>query len=69
MIKIGVFGAGHLGRIHINLLNSSNKFKLVGFYDPDKNSINKLNEKNNCKLSKTANGFKNLWWRVITFTT
>ena len=49
MIKIGVFGAGHLGRIHINLLNSSNKFKLVGFYDPDKNSINKLNEKNNCK--------------------
>ncbi len=49
MIKIGVFGAGHLGKIHINLLNSSNKFKLVGFYDPDKNSINKLNEKNNCK--------------------
>ena len=49
MIKIGVFGAGHLGRIHINLLNSSNKFKLVGFYDPDKNSINKLNEKNNYK--------------------
>tara|TARA_B100001109_G_scaffold133121_1_gene108299 strand:- start:929 stop:1894 length:966 start_codon:yes stop_codon:yes gene_type:complete len=49
MIKIGVFGAGHLGRIHINLLNSSNKFKLVGFYDPDKNSINKLNEKNNFK--------------------
>ena len=49
MIKIGVFGAGHLGRIHIDLLNSSKKFKLIGFYDPDKNSINNLNEKNNCK--------------------
>ena len=49
MIKIGVFGAGHLGRIHINLLNSSKKFKLIGFYDPDKNSINKLNEQNKCK--------------------
>ena len=49
MLKIGVFGAGHLGKIHINLLNSSKKFKLIGFYDPDKNSINKLNEKNNFK--------------------
>ena len=49
MLKIGVFGAGHLGRIHINLLNSSKKYKLIGFYDPDKNSANKLNEEDNCE--------------------
>jgi len=49
MLKIGVFGAGHLGRIHINLLNSSKKYKLIGFYDPDKNSVNKLNEEDNCE--------------------
>ena len=49
MLKIGVFGAGHLGRIHIRLLKASNKFKLIGFYDPDKTSIKKLNKKDLCK--------------------
>ena len=33
LIKIGVFGAGHLGKIHLKLLNESKKFDLVGFYD------------------------------------
>ena len=49
MLKIGVFGAGHLGRIHIRLLKASNKFKLIGFYDPDKTSIKKLNKEDLCK--------------------
>ncbi len=49
MLKIGVFGAGHLGRIHIRLLKASEKFKLIGFYDPDKTSIKKLNKEDNCK--------------------
>ncbi len=36
MIKIGVLGAGHLGKIHIkNILNIPD-FQLVGFFDPDK---------------------------------
>jgi predicted dehydrogenase len=35
MIKIGVLGAGHLGRIHIRLLKEIPHFQLVGFYDPD----------------------------------
>ncbi len=35
MLKIGVFGAGHLGKIHIRLIKElSNEFELVGFYDP-----------------------------------
>lgn len=33
MIKIGVLGAGHLGKIHIRLLKEIEKFNLVGFYD------------------------------------
>ena len=32
-LKAGVLGAGHLGKIHLRLLNQSNKFDLVGFYD------------------------------------
>lgn len=35
MLKIGVFGAGHLGKIHIRLiLELKEEFELVGFYDP-----------------------------------
>ncbi|CAM1353717.1 Gfo/Idh/MocA family protein [Tenacibaculum insulae] len=34
MLKAGVLGAGHLGKIHLRLLQQSEKYKLVGFYDP-----------------------------------
>lgn len=35
MLKIGVLGAGHLGKIHIRLLKElSEEFDLVGFFDP-----------------------------------
>jgi len=33
MLKIGVLGAGHLGKIHLRLLNQSSQYELVGFYD------------------------------------
>jgi predicted dehydrogenase len=33
MLKIGVLGAGHLGKIHIKLLLQTEAFELVGFYD------------------------------------
>jgi predicted dehydrogenase len=36
MLKIGVLGAGHLGKIHIRLLKEIGAFEIVGFYDPDK---------------------------------
>ncbi|MCD4696865.1 MAG: Gfo/Idh/MocA family oxidoreductase [Bacteroidales bacterium] len=35
MLKIGVLGAGHLGKIHIKCIQESDKLSLVGFYDPD----------------------------------
>ncbi|MFD0962753.1 Gfo/Idh/MocA family protein [Pseudofulvibacter geojedonensis] len=42
MLKAGVLGAGHLGKIHLRLLNESNKYKLVGFYDPNKENAKKV---------------------------
>ena len=44
MLKVGVLGAGHLGKIHLRLLNQSNKFELVGFYDPDEIIGEKVSE-------------------------
>lgn len=39
MLKIGVLGAGHLGKIHIRLLLELNeRYEFVGFYDPDNNN-------------------------------
>lgn len=32
-LKAGVLGTGHLGKIHLRLLNESDKYDLIGFYD------------------------------------
>jgi len=42
MLKAGVLGAGHLGKIHLRLLNESDKYELVGFYDPNKDNAAKI---------------------------
>ncbi len=44
MLKAGVLGAGHLGKIHLKLLKLSEKYDLVGFYDADKNASKKIEE-------------------------
>jgi len=44
MLKIGVLGAGHLGKIHINCIRQSEKLELAGFYDPDKEIVKKVSE-------------------------
>jgi predicted dehydrogenase len=35
MLKIGVVGAGHLGKIHLRLLKEIPEWDLIGFYDQD----------------------------------
>ena len=35
MLKIGVLGAGHLGKIHLKCIKEIASYDLVGFYDPD----------------------------------
>ena len=44
MLKAGVLGAGHLGKIHLRLLNQSEKYELVGFYDADETNAKKVEE-------------------------
>jgi len=44
MLKVGVLGAGHLGKIHLRLLQQSEKYELVGFYDE--------NQENGAKIEK-----------------
>lgn len=43
MIKVGVIGAGHLGKIHLSILNNSD-FELVGFHDTDVSNSEKLSQ-------------------------
>ena len=35
MVKIGIIGTGHLGKIHLNCLKNIPTVELVGFYDTD----------------------------------
>ncbi|WP_438973841.1 Gfo/Idh/MocA family protein [Polaribacter sp.] len=44
MLKVGVLGAGHLGKIHLRLLKESTKYDLVGFYDPSQENAQKVVE-------------------------
>ncbi|WP_053971911.1 Gfo/Idh/MocA family protein [Mangrovimonas sp. ST2L15] len=44
MLKAGVLGAGHLGKIHLRLLKQSTKYELVGFYDEDEHNAKKVEE-------------------------
>jgi predicted dehydrogenase len=44
MLKVGVLGAGHLGKIHLKLLHQSSKYELVGFYDENLENGKKIAE-------------------------
>ena len=43
MLKVGVLGAGHLGKIHLRLLNESEKYELIGFHDADSSNGENVN--------------------------
>ena len=45
MLKIGVLGAGHLGKIHMKPINEIDVLELVGFYDPNDSNAQKAEEK------------------------
>ncbi|MEJ6757041.1 MAG: Gfo/Idh/MocA family oxidoreductase [Crocinitomicaceae bacterium] len=54
MLKVGVLGAGHLGKIHIRLLLELNdKFEFVGFYDPSDDNAAAAIESYNIKRFET----------------
>ena len=43
-MKIAVLGAGHLGRIHLDIIKSMSEYDLVGFYDPDAHLSRKISK-------------------------
>ncbi|MFT6503168.1 MAG: putative dehydrogenase [Crocinitomicaceae bacterium] len=54
MLKVGVLGAGHLGKIHIRLLLELNdKFEFIGFYDPSDDNAAAAIESYNIKRFET----------------
>ncbi len=49
MLKVGVIGAGHLGKIHIKLLKESKRYNLIGFYDNNSSNSKKISKELSCK--------------------
>lgn len=44
MLKVGVFGVGHLGKIHVKLLQNIEHYELVGFFDPNNYNAEKVSK-------------------------
>jgi predicted dehydrogenase len=45
MLKVGVFGVGHLGKFHLNNWKEIEGVKLVGFFDPNNDNAKEVTEK------------------------
>ena len=45
MLKVGVFGVGHLGKFHLNNWKEIPGVEIAGFYDPDDRNSNEVAEK------------------------
>ncbi len=45
MLKIGVFGVGHLGKFHLNNWKEITDIELVGFYEPNDDTAKEVSEK------------------------
>lgn len=54
MLKVAVFGAGHLGKFHLNNWKEMVDVELVGFYDPNDATSKEVGEKYKLKRFKTA---------------
>ena len=42
MLKVGIFGVGHLGKFHINNWKEIEGVKIVGFFDPNNDNANEV---------------------------
>jgi predicted dehydrogenase len=47
MIKLGIFGVGHLGKFHLNNWQEIENISIMGFYDPDNATAQSVKEKYN----------------------
>jgi predicted dehydrogenase len=55
MLKIGVVGAGHLGKIHLKCIKEISKYQLTGFYDSDVENSKKVSEEYGVKAYDQLN--------------
>jgi predicted dehydrogenase len=61
MLKIGVFGAGHLGKIHIRILQElPEHFDLIGFYDSNEETAQQVSSEFGIKHFHTFQELLNL---------
>jgi predicted dehydrogenase len=54
MIKVGVFGVGHLGKFHLKNWEEIENVKLIGFYDPSDENANQAKKDFGLKRFKNA---------------
>ena len=54
MLRIGVFGVGHLGKFHLNNWKEIEEVTLAGFYDPDDKNALTVQEKYQLKRFENA---------------
>ena len=45
MLKVGIFGTGHLGKFHLNNWKQISGVELVGFYEPDDETAHEVTDK------------------------
>ncbi len=55
MLKVGVFGVGHLGKFHLNNWKEIPGVEIVGFYDPDDKNASEVSEKYQLKRFNDPN--------------
>lgn len=53
MLKVGLVGVGHLGKIHLKLLDQSQRFGLIGIYDNNQEEAKRLGKLYDCKVFDT----------------
>jgi predicted dehydrogenase len=54
MLKIGIFGVGHLGKFHLNNWKEISGAEIVGFYDPDNTTASDVAEQYGIKRFTNA---------------
>ncbi len=54
-LKIGVLGAGHLGKIHLKCIKELDQMELIGFYDTDKKRAKEISEELSVKYFSSRN--------------
>lgn len=59
MLKVGVFGVGHLGKFHLNNWKEIPGVELIGFYDPDDTNANEVFSKYGLKRYEDADALLN----------